>query len=44
MSKNQNKPAIFGGHTKQEFGLPPNANFYSGLLRKFEIRHNAEEQ
>lgn len=38
------KPAIFGGHTKQEFGLPPNANFYSGLLRKFEIRHNAEEQ
>ena len=37
------KSALFGGHNKAEFGLPPNAKYYSGLLRKFEIRHNAYE-
>ena len=37
------KPAIFGGHLKAEFGLPSGAEFFSGQLRRFEIRHNASD-
>ena len=33
------KPAIFGGHTKVEFGLPPGSKYYSGLMRELLIRH-----
>jgi hypothetical protein len=37
------KPSVFGGHTKPEFGLTPGFNFYRGLLRDLEIRHDAED-
>ena len=37
------KPFIFGGHTKNEFGLPRNAAMFKGELKKLRIVHNAVE-
>ena len=34
------KPAVFGGHTKAEFGLPENAGYFKGALRALSIDHN----
>lgn len=37
------KPAIFGGHTKNEFGLPRNTQMFKGKLSSISIDHNAPE-
>lgn len=34
------KPAIFGGHTKPEFGGLPDTEMFKGKLRAFSIEHN----
>ncbi len=34
------KPAIFGGHTKPEFGLPKDTAMFKGLLKSISIDHN----
>lgn len=36
------KPAIFGGHTKAEFGLPSDSEMFKGKLRSISIIHNTE--
>lgn len=35
------KPAVFGGHTKAEFGLPAGAEFFRGSLKNIAISHNS---
>ncbi|MBE6393749.1 MAG: LamG domain-containing protein [Lentisphaerae bacterium] len=34
------KSAIFGGHTKAEFGLPAGAGYFRGSLKSLSISHN----
>lgn len=38
------KPAIWGGHNKEEFGAPAGAGFFKGLMRNLQITHNIEQE
>ena len=37
------KPAIFGGHTKKEFGIDEDMQFFNGKLKSISIKHCVEK-